>query len=229
MRILGIDPGRRHTGVVIWNILEKRIDTAVTIDISLGDARKTRNYNPAYYRENQIASMLFPIITKYYETDMPIVLASVEDYVHGDKAATLEDFQNSDKEPMKLAETHGVIHSLLAGRGIPIIKPSITLIKFFCTGYGFADKRRIIKSMYEIYKAGLSDEHQYDALAAVHVARYFVAYCRRPANCNFKHHELKAMNRLLFDKRFEGVAAEVRTRYKKALLQLQQGTKTSDH
>jgi Holliday junction resolvasome RuvABC endonuclease subunit len=212
---------------VIWNILEKRIDTATTIDISLGDARKARNYNPVYYREDFVASALGAVVKQFYNTDMPIILASVEDYVYGDKAATLEDFQNADKDPMKLAETHGVICSSLARMGIPIIKPSISLIKYFVTGYGHADKRRVIKHVHQIYGCSLPDEHQYDALAAVHVARYFVAFCRNPGKCNFKHHELKAMNRLMTDRRFEGVGAEVKERYRNCLLQLQQGTKVS--
>jgi len=210
MRIIGIDVGRQHTGVVSWNLLEKKVDHNETINISLGEARSIRDYNSEHFRNNLIASMLVGILSNLGKE---IILASVEDYIYGDKDATDEDVKNRDRSPLQLAETHGVILAALAKMEIPVIKPSASLMKYFVTGFGHSEKVKMIKAIWNIYKTSMPDEHQYDALCAVHVARYFVAYCISPSSLKIKTYERNAMNQMMFDHRFHGVADEVRTRY----------------
>lgn len=207
MKIMGVDVGRENTGVVTYDIANGAVCRNATIRLQLRDMRLTRSFNPQYYRLDLMASMLNELIKQ----DEPI-LGSVEDYIYGDRAATAEDLQQMDRDPLKLAEMHGMLCSMFAKNNVPIIKPGNTTMKFFMAGHGHADKRKMIKAVYDEYKISMPDEHQYDALCAAHIGRYFALYCTNPTHKIFKSSPYKERTcyTLYMDKRFEGVGEKVR-------------------
>lgn len=209
MRVAGIDVGRENTGYTVWDIAEKRIHRNGTIKISLAEARKTKSYNPIYYRLSLMDSML----ESFLMADTPI-LAVVEDYIYGTKGITVEDVENMDRDPLKLAEMHGVICSCVARCDIPLLKVSPTSMKLIMTGKGNSDKRKMIQAVYNTFKVSMPDEHQYDALCAAHIGRLYLLYITRPWHSVFSKYPVieRACNHLYMDKRYEGVSEEVRKR-----------------
>lgn len=209
MKVTGIDVGRENTGYATWDIENKQIHRHTTIRLPLADTRKTKSYNPIYYRLSLMDSMLEALIV----ADEPI-LAVVEDYIYGTRGVTPEDVENMDRDPLKLAEMHGVICSCIARCGVPLVKVSPTSMKLIMTGKGNTDKRKMIQAVYNTFKVSMPDEHQYDALCAAHIGRLYLLYINRPAHPIFLKDPVveRACNHLYMDKRYEGVAEEIRNR-----------------
>lgn len=203
---MGIDVGRENTGVVTYDIANGEVCRNATIQLQLRDMRLTRSFNPQYYRLDLMASMLNELVKQ----DEPI-LSVIEDYIYGDRAATVEDLRGMDRDPLKLAEMHGMICSVFARNRVPMIKVSPTQMKLFMTGKGNADKRGMIKAVWNQYQVSMPDEHQYDALCAVHIGRFFILYCKDPRHDHFKNNTYRerVCYNLYMDKRFEGVGEKV--------------------
>jgi Holliday junction resolvasome RuvABC endonuclease subunit len=206
IRVSGVDVGRQHTGVTTYDITEGKIYGNFTISLALADVRQSHPCNPQYYRLDLMGSILRE---KLREANP--VLVVVEDYIYGKRPITAEDVENMDRDPLKLAEMHGRLCSVIASLDLPMIKISPSQMKLFATGSGTADKRKMIKHVYQQYKVSLEDEHQYDALAAAHIGRVFLLYLRNPMHKVFKNQYYATVcNNIMFDKRFEGVATMTR-------------------
>jgi hypothetical protein len=246
MKVLGVDIGRRHTGIVGVDLLNGSVVLNETIDLPLEKARRNRSYNPQYYRLDQ-AQTMFSAFVKSHDCH-GVVLVVLEDYIYPkipkmpregnilramydaiikkdweaahEQARQIRDedaialVERMDWDALALAEIHGVFLATLGRWGIPAIKVSPTQMKYFMTGNGKADKRLMIKMVYRYYKAEMPDEHQYDALAAAHIGRYFIQYCRKPQSIK-PGYPRSVCNTIMFDKRFKGVAEEVRLNLQK--------------
>lgn len=245
MKLLGIDVGREHNALLVFDLNSSKITLNITLSLPLAKSRRIRKYNPQYYRLDQIQSR-FSAFMKEHKDEL--ILAAVEDYIYPKRSfrpkegdamrfmyesiiagnyETAHEYARSIKdvdaialvEPMdwdalSLAEVHGIFMATLGKWGVPTIKISPTQVKYFATGRGRADKRAVIKSIYKSYDKELDDEHQFDALACVHIARYFVQYCHKP-NSLRPGYARNVCNTIMFDKRFKGVAEQVRLNLKK--------------
>lgn len=206
MKVTGIDVGRAHTAVVTYDVSESKVCSNHTIDLPLAQVRRSKSYGPQYYRLSLLGSMLETILK-----DEDPVLVMVEDYIYGKRGLTVEDVENMDRDPMKVAETHGLVYATIAKCDLPMIKTSPTQMKLFMTGNGLADKRKMIKSVYNVYRVSMPDEHQYDALCAAHIGRILLLYMTKPTHKLFTHNAYieRTCHNLIMDKKFEGVHDEM--------------------
>lgn len=240
MRVIGVDPGRRHTGLISYHLTDQKLELATTIDLPVERARRIRPFNAQYYRLDQAQTQF----SAYIKAQENIVLVVVEDYIYPKipkmpregnvlramyDAVVAKDFDTAreqarlvreedaialvepmDWDSLSLAEIHGVLMAVLGRWGIPAIKVSPTQMKYFMTGKGNCDKREMIKKVHDYYGEEMTDEHQFDALAAAHVGRHFIQYCHRP-NSLRPGYPRNVCNTLMYDKRFRGVAEKVKS------------------
>jgi len=199
INIIGIDPGRQHQAFTVYNTEQQKVVENITFNMSLMDARKQRKYNPSWYRLNECRKVFTEMLSKY---ENPVGI--VEDYIYFGKMDE-SDFAHMDRSPLQLAESHGALYCALAGLDIPCVKVTASTIKFFVTGYGAADKRAMIRAVFEAYNTPLDDEHQFDALACAHIGRYFVQYCIDPTAFPSDSYEANILSKILTNRHNAGV------------------------
>ena len=202
--IIGIDPGRAYTGICVWDLVTKKVIYSSTFGMPLGEARKEVKFNPSWYRLSEMYNFLLSELADFRFSGVCLI----EDYPYYGKM-TQEDYENMDRSPLQLAESHGAIYCAMAAMKIPCIKVTPTQMKYFVTGKGFADKRLVIKKVYELYQEPLLDEHQFDALGLCHMGRYLVVFALNPKKFNEKGYEYLTLNSLLMDQRHAGFKKEI--------------------
>jgi crossover junction endodeoxyribonuclease RuvC len=122
MRVLGLDPGLRHTG---WGV----IDIAGSRLVHVGDGIvHAAADQPLYLR----LVSLFRQVTAVVERFRPDEAAVEESFVNRNPASTL-----------KLGVARGVVLLAPAERGLPVAEYSANLIKKAVVGAGHAEKTQV--------------------------------------------------------------------------------------
>jgi len=154
MRIIGIDPGTAIVGygIVDYNLNESRLVTSGSIQTSknLSDDKRLA----------EISDDLRVIIDKYSPD-----AASVEKIF----------FFKNQKTVISVAQSRGVILSVLAQKSIPVYEYTPMEIKLSVTGYGKAGKEEVaqmVKRLIEYdYFPKLDDTADAIAMAVCHIRR----------------------------------------------------------
>jgi crossover junction endodeoxyribonuclease RuvC len=150
IRILGIDPGLRHTG---YGLIEQR--GARLSFISCGSI-KTRADRPLAERLAEIHRALIDLI----ETQKP------------DEAAVEETFVNRDPQSaLKLGQARGIALAAPALMGLPVAEYAANVVKKTIVGFGHAEKEQIAKMVRMLLPTSLaasSDAADALALAITH-------------------------------------------------------------
>lgn len=201
--IFGIDPGRANTGLVRWNNIDKKIDLADTIVMSLSTARKKSQFNPTAYRLEKMRQEFDAFLRSHGDLSGRS-LAVIEDYAYGDELS-YEDFRKIDRKTLEVGESHGTIYSTLSENHVPYIKVAPTQLKLFVAGDGRADKTVVMKSLYDLYRVPLENDHEYDALACAHVGRYFALYCMYPSSLKEGTYEQMVVSQIAYHKQYESI------------------------
>ena len=198
MKIIGVDTGRQHTGIVVLDLSTMRLEDHVTCSISLKESRRSSAFNAGANRLNMLREFMAVYLKRLEGED---ALACVEQYIWGSRFKVprekdlgsltpveyrhhmnmLREIAHTDRDPMQVAEIHGAVSTVFSQLRIPMIKPTPSEVKFLTVGYGHADKRAMIRGIHSLYGVSLDDEHQYDALAVAHVGRLFISFCLAPA------------------------------------------------
>jgi Holliday junction resolvasome RuvABC endonuclease subunit len=201
--LIGCDPGRQHTALCAVSVRTGDVIGNLTINVSLASARKQADFNPSWYRL-EIMREEAKVFISQFENPVGII----EEYIYLGKM-TKEEYETMDRSPLQLAETHGALYCAFASLGVPSVKLSVTLVKFFLTGDGVADKRKMIKEGFRIYNTALDDEHQFDALCMAHVGRHLVSFCVNPTNFDNKGYAFHSLSNLIMEPRHKGVQAAI--------------------
>jgi crossover junction endodeoxyribonuclease RuvC len=121
---LGIDPGTRRIG---YGIIEKKKDNSVCfLAAGILDIKSTNNTAALAETKKGVAALL-----KKYKPD---VFAIEKLY-----------FAKNQKTALTVAEARGVIMLAAYETGVPIKEYTPNEIKLGITGYGFADKKAVLK------------------------------------------------------------------------------------
>jgi Holliday junction resolvasome RuvABC endonuclease subunit len=204
LKLLGFDPGRANTGLAALDTDTRDIGFK-TISIPIYKARRMSPINPTSYRLFSLHKELKKWISAY-TTQKGHILAIVEDYAYGDQKMTLENFRTMDKMSLEVGEAHGVIYQTLFSYGIPMIKVAPSQMKYFITGNGRCEKTEIIKRMHAQYGVPMEDDHQYDALALVHIGRYFVLFCKDQKAIPVGSYEYNVITGLAYQEKYAPIA-----------------------
>ncbi len=210
MKHIGVDIGRANTGVTIYDSILKTV-RSMTIELPIHKMRSKALFNPHSYRLSEARNTFISFVCNHVDIDMlghqgEKCIAIVEDYAYGDKKITVEEFRKMDKMSLELAEVYGVIKEALFAMEIPIVMISPSQLKYFVTGNGRCEKTAIIKEMFRIYKASLSDDHQYDALALCHIGRYFTLFCQNQKAIPEGSYEYNVVTKLAYDEKYSPIA-----------------------
>ncbi|HZT50755.1 MAG TPA: crossover junction endodeoxyribonuclease RuvC [Stellaceae bacterium] len=122
MRLLGLDPGLRHTG---WGVIDAVGNRLTYVADGVAHSRDGR---PLAER----LSELFRALNAVLERFGPAAAAVEESFVNKNPASTL-----------KLGVARGVVLLAPAERGIPVHEYSANLIKKSVVGVGHADKAQV--------------------------------------------------------------------------------------
>ncbi len=122
MRLLGLDPGLRHTGWGVVDVAGNRLSHVAAGVVHSRDGEK-------------LATRLVDLFRQ---------LNGVLDRYAPDEAAVEETFVNKNPaSTLKLGVARGVVLLAPAERGIPVFEYSANLIKKSVVGVGHADKQQI--------------------------------------------------------------------------------------
>src|SRR5271154_4183946 len=122
MRLLGLDPGLRHTG---WGGIDAGGNRLVHVADGVVDARAGR---PLAERLSELYRGLNDVLDRY----LPEAAAVEETFVNKNPSSTL-----------KLGVARGVVLLAPAQRGIPVFEYSTNLVKKSVVGVGHADKVQV--------------------------------------------------------------------------------------
>ncbi len=122
MRLLGLDPGLRHTG---WGVIDATGNRLVYVAAGAVHARTGR---PLAERLNELYQALGVVLARY----APDAAAVEESFVNKNPASTL-----------KLGMARGIALLAPAERGIEVHEYSANLIKKSVVGVGHADKAQV--------------------------------------------------------------------------------------
>jgi len=122
MRLLGLDPGLRHTG---WGVIDTTGNRLVHVADGVVNVRAGQ---PLAERLSDLFRALNEVLTRY----APDAAAVEETFVNKNPASTL-----------KLGVARGVVLLAPAERGIPVHEYSANLIKKSVVGVGHADKMQV--------------------------------------------------------------------------------------
>ena len=144
MRIIGIDPGLRHTG---WGIVEFKNNKLIYIgDCTISPSTSTSDGKRLFF----IKSQLSQIISKYSPNK-----SAIEQIFVGFGAGS----------SLKLGMARGVSMSVLAESGLDITEIPPKLVKKTITGYGSASKQQITSMIEKLLSVLPKNEDSADALA----------------------------------------------------------------
>jgi crossover junction endodeoxyribonuclease RuvC len=147
MRLIGLDPGLRHTG---WGVIEAAGNRLIHVADGVVHSRGAR---PLAERLVDLFRQLNDILARY----RPDEAAVEESFVNKNPASTL-----------KLGVARGVVLLAPAERGIPVFEYSANLVKKSVVGVGHADKRQIEMMVKRLLPAATLDAA--DAADALAVA-----------------------------------------------------------
>jgi crossover junction endodeoxyribonuclease RuvC len=144
MRLIGLDPGLRHTG---WGIIEASgnrlshvADGVVHAHVNLSLAE----------RLGEIFHQLNEVLDRY----APEAAAVEETFVNKNPSSTL-----------RLGMARGVVLLAPAERGLPVFEYSTNLVKKSIVGVGHADKAQVQMMVRRLLPGAQADEDASDALA----------------------------------------------------------------
>ena len=144
MRIIGIDPGLRHTG---WGIVEFKNNKLIYIgDGTISPSTSISDGKRLFFIKNQLSQ----IISKYIPNK-----SAIEQIFVGLGAGS----------SLKLGMARGVSMSVLAETGLPITEIPPKLVKKTITGYGSASKQQIKSMIEKLLHITPENEDSADALA----------------------------------------------------------------
>ncbi len=150
MRVLGLDPGLRHTG---WGVID--IDGNRLIHVADGVAHAAAEQSLAM----RLVS-LFRQIGEVLERFRPDEAAVEESFVNRNAASTL-----------KLGVARGVVLLAPAERGLPVAEYSANLIKKAVVGAGHAEKAQVqlmVRRLLPGFSIGAADAADALAVAICH-------------------------------------------------------------
>jgi crossover junction endodeoxyribonuclease RuvC len=147
MRLIGLDPGLRHTG---WGVIEAAGSRLIHVADGVVHSRAAR---PLAERLVDLFRQLNDILARY----RPDEAAVEESFVNKNPASTL-----------KLGVARGVVLLAPAERGIPVFEYSANLVKKSVVGVGHADKQQIEMMVKRLLPAATLDAA--DAADALAVA-----------------------------------------------------------
>jgi len=158
MRILGLDPGLRHTGWGIIGVADNRL-THVTDGVVHAAANQP------------LAIRLVSLFRQ---------ITAVLDRFHPDEAAVEETFVNRNPaSTLKLGVARGVALLAPAERGLPVAEYSANFIKKAVVGAGHADKAQVQMMVRQILPGcAIAEPDAADALA-VAICHAHLAETRR--------------------------------------------------
>ena len=206
MKVFGFDPGRANTGMIDFNMDNKKVENFDTIELPIAKMRNEIPFNQVAHRLKLLQNAVYEFIVKGIERTKDMPLAVIEEYTYGDMGLSYEEFRKADKDVLGVGETHGAIMAVLAGFRIPYIKVIPSQMKYFITGNGHCTKMEIIKAMAKEYQVAMDDDHQYDALALVHIGRYFLAFCKNPTVITEGSYEYNVIVNIAYNQRYVGVS-----------------------
>ena len=150
MRILGLDPGLRHTG---WGVIDAADGRLVHIADGVADAPS----------EQPLAVRLVALFRQ---------VGAVLDRFHPDEAAVEESFVNRNAaSTLKLGLARGVVLLAPAERGLSVVEYSANRIKKAVVGAGHAEKAQVqmmVRRLLPGFAAGAADAADALAVAICH-------------------------------------------------------------
>jgi crossover junction endodeoxyribonuclease RuvC len=150
MRILGLDPGLRHTG---WGVIDAADGRLVHIADGVADAPS----------EQPLAVRLVALFRQ---------VGAVLDRFHPDEAAVEESFVNRNAaSTLKLGLARGVVLLAPAERGLPVVEYSANRIKKAVVGAGHAEKAQVqmmVRRLLPGFAVGAADAADALAVAICH-------------------------------------------------------------
>jgi crossover junction endodeoxyribonuclease RuvC len=150
MRVLGLDPGLRHTG---WGVIDAGGNRLVHIADGVADARSDQ---PLAVR----------LVTLFRQ------IGAVLERFHPDEAAVEESFVNRNAaSTLKLGVARGVVLLAPAERGVPVVEYSANRIKKAVVGAGHADKAQVqmmVRRLLPGFATGAPDAADALAVAICH-------------------------------------------------------------
>ena len=150
MRVVGLDPGLRHTG---WGVIEVRGNRLVHIADGVAHAAA----------DQPLAMRLVALFRQ---------IGAVLDRFSPDEAAVEESFVNKNaSSTLKLGLARGVVLLAPAERGLPVAEYSANLIKKAVVGVGHADKAQVqmmVRQLLPGYAGGAADAADALAVAICH-------------------------------------------------------------
>jgi crossover junction endodeoxyribonuclease RuvC len=145
MRLLGLDPGLRHTG---WGVVDA---TGNRLSHVANGVVHSRDGRPLAQRLVDLFRQLNEVLDRY----APDEAAVEETFVNKNPASTL-----------KLGVARGVVLLAPAERGLPVFEYSANLIKKSVVGVGHADKQQVQMMVHRLLPGvALDDADAADALA----------------------------------------------------------------
>jgi len=163
VRVLGLDPGSRHTG---WGVVECRGATARAV-------RWGRISPPP---NDELGGRLAAIVAGVEDAlaELTPELVAIERVFHGANVRSL----------IVLAQTRGALVAAVARHGVPIVELAPAAVKSAVTGNGRADKAQVMKmvrlSLGLVSEPLSSDTSDALALALVAGQSSFARVARRP-------------------------------------------------
>jgi crossover junction endodeoxyribonuclease RuvC len=155
MRVLGLDPGLRHTG---WGIIDVAGNHLTHVADGVAHAATAQ----------PLAARLVALFRQ--------ITAVVERY-HPDEAAVEETFVNRNPaSALKLGVARGVVLLAPAEHGLPVAEYSANLVKKAVVGAGHADKAQVQMMVRQILPGcAITEPDAADALAVAICHAHFAA------------------------------------------------------
>jgi crossover junction endodeoxyribonuclease RuvC len=144
MRLIGLDPGLRHTGWGIIEVAGNRLS-----HVADGVAH-TRNDGSLAERLGELYRQLNDVLDRY----TPEAAAVEETFVNKNPSSTL-----------RLGMARGVVLLAPAERGLPVFEYSTNLVKKSVVGTGHADKAQVQMMVRKLLPGADAGEDASDALA----------------------------------------------------------------
>jgi crossover junction endodeoxyribonuclease RuvC len=144
MRLIGLDPGLRHTG---WGV----------IDVAGNRLRHVADGVVHTHKDLSLAERLVELFRQ---------LNAVLDRFAPEAAAVEETFVNKNpSSTLRLGMARGVVLLAPAERGMPVFEYATNLVKKSVVGVGHADKTQVQMMVRRLLPGAVADEDASDALA----------------------------------------------------------------
>jgi crossover junction endodeoxyribonuclease RuvC len=163
MRVLGLDPGLRHTG---WGVIDAAGSRLVHIADGVAHAPS----------DQPLAVRLVALFRQ---------VGAVLDRFRPDEAAVEESFVNSNAaSTLKLGLARGVVLLVPAERGLPVVEYSANRIKKAVVGAGHAEKAQVqmmVRRLLPGFAVGAADAADALAVAICHAHHAETRHAWAPA------------------------------------------------